>query len=289
VSTFYLPSSGAAAISPSSHSSWDFDSSAFSRKAAVRDTRGSTAMTTVTSGNTSSALSQYAGYQWVYGPIGGQTISGDVEARVRGRDNTFTNLLSARIAIWIAKPDATLRATLYAASSAFNATLWGTTYANYSATVTVTSQTATNGDYLVMEVGMTRENFVDVTTFSMEIGDTNVSNYMYFAFTDTIVLAAPSSLTYTNSGQTVSAGAAMTNMVASVTGSVTSYAIQTGALPAGVSLNTTNGTISGTPSVGGSYTWTVRATGEGGTTDSSSLTMTVNATSKAWSFDIRLR
>lgn len=50
-------------------------------------------------------------------------------------------------------------------------------------------------------------------------------------------------------------------------GPITGYAVTVGALPTGVTLNTTTGRISGTPTDAGTSPATVRATGPGGTSD----------------------
>jgi hypothetical protein len=57
----------------------------------------------------------------------------------------------------------------------------------------------------------------------------------------------------------------------------TSYAVHTGALPSGISLNTSTGAITGTPNQGtaGVYNFVIRATGSGGTADTGTLTLTV--------------
>jgi hypothetical protein len=199
---------------------------------------------------------------------------------VRGKATTFINLFFARVAIWIAKPDGTSRGTLYSPNSSHNSTDWSTSFSNYSDTVGLSSVTAVGGDYLVYEVGQKREAFIDSDSSAVEIGDTNSGTRMEFSFTDTdLMFWAPAGLTYDNDGQRVKRGNAMTNMNPSSTGGpITTYAIQTGALPTGVSINAGTGVISGTPTVNGTYTWTVRATGpESQTTDSGSLTMTVYA------------
>ena len=49
-------------------------------------------------------------------------------------------------------------------------------------------------------------------------------------------------------------------------GSISSYTVISGSLPTGLSLNTSSGLISGTPTVGGNYSFTVRATDSGGNT-----------------------
>jgi hypothetical protein len=57
----------------------------------------------------------------------------------------------------------------------------------------------------------------------------------------------------------------------------TSYAIASGSLPSGLSLNTSTGAITGTPADGtaGTYNLTITATGAGGSTTSSTITLVV--------------
>ena len=54
-----------------------------------------------------------------------------------------------------------------------------------------------------------------------------------------------------------------------------SYAIASGSLPTGLSLNTSNGAITGTPTVQGSFTFAITATGGGGSTGSGNLTIQI--------------
>lgn len=76
----------------------------------------------------------------------------------------------------------------------------------------------------------------------------------------------PSSLSYSSSSLSFTAGVTITNLSPTVTGSVTSYSVAP-ALPAGLSLNTTTGVISGTPSVAAaSANYTITATNSGGST-----------------------
>jgi uncharacterized protein (TIGR03118 family) len=85
---------------------------------------------------------------------------------------------------------------------------------------------------------------------------------------------APSALSYT-SPVTTNVGTAMTALNPTVTGSVTSYAVNP-ALPAGIALNTTSGAISGTPTaVTAQATYTVTASNATGST-TFPLSLTVN-------------
>lgn len=272
---FYCPSTGTAPLIPAAdHSSWGAQGTGFSHRKAVL-TKGTTAMTTVSAGE-ASQTSDRSGYAWVYGPLNAATISGTCSIQVRGRANTFVNIYDATGAVWIAKPDGTLRATLLNASAYTNTTDWTTTYANYVVSATLTSGDATAGDYLVMEVG-TVAAFVDVDAFEVEIGDTAATSHCYFDFSDNdIAFWAPAGLTYTTYSIRSKRGLALATNSASTTGGpVASYAVQTGTLPAGVTLDTSTGAITGTPTTNGTYTVTIRATNEGGTTDSASITWVI--------------
>lgn len=61
----------------------------------------------------------------------------------------------------------------------------------------------------------------------------------------------------------------------SATNSPTSYAVATGTLPAGLTLNTTTGVISGTPTVAGASSVTVTATNPGGTSAAATISFTI--------------
>ena len=279
---FYLPSTGSPPVSPSVNSGWEytFDSygTGFDRKPATL-TRGTTAMTSINSG-TMSPLSAFevCGHQWVYGPIGAVTISGNVTWRVRGRAGTYVDIWRSAGSVWVAKPDLTVRGTMFAAAELYpNATDdWGTTFANHTSTKSITSVSAQDGDYLVMEIGAKHDASGSTDEVYLEIGDTNSSNYMYVEFTETIGYWAPAGLSYTSmTTRTKKNKAITTNSPSSTGGPIASYAVQTGSLPTGLSLNSSTGDITGTPTASGTYTFTIRGTNEGGTTDSATMTYIV--------------
>ncbi|MBS0418934.1 MAG: putative Ig domain-containing protein [Proteobacteria bacterium] len=87
-------------------------------------------------------------------------------------------------------------------------------------------------------------------------------------------VTAPSGLSYTTP-QTLTVNKAITALQPTVTGTVTSYSVSP-ALPAGLTLNTTSGAISGTPTaVTAQATYTVTATNSGGNT-TAAIVITVN-------------
>lgn len=69
------------------------------------------------------------------------------------------------------------------------------------------------------------------------------------------------------------------NIVAS--NSPTSYALSSGTLPPGVTVNTTTGEIAGTPTTAGSYTFDVTATNSGGTSSPATITIVISSAGKS--------
>lgn len=59
-------------------------------------------------------------------------------------------------------------------------------------------------------------------------------------------------------------------------GAVTTYAVSSGTLPPGMTLNTTTGIISGNPSSQGAYTFTITGTNSSGTSNPATMSVTVN-------------
>jgi hypothetical protein len=61
-----------------------------------------------------------------------------------------------------------------------------------------------------------------------------------------------------------------------------SYSVVSGALPGGLTLNTSTGAITGTPTTPGIFTFVVRASNAGGSADTSTLTITVFSGARVW-------
>jgi hypothetical protein len=61
-----------------------------------------------------------------------------------------------------------------------------------------------------------------------------------------------------------------------------SYSVFSGSLPPGLSLNTSTGAITGTPTTSGTYTFVIRATNVTGSTNTGTLTITVTSGSRLW-------
>ncbi|WP_180977433.1 putative Ig domain-containing protein [Janthinobacterium sp. ROICE36] len=107
-------------------------------------------------------------------------------------------------------------------------------------------------------------------TYTPTAGYGGSDSFSYTA-SNGIGTSAPATVTITVSGPTITitpstvpaaaVGTAYSQNVTAANGATPyTYAISAGALPAGVSLNTSTGALSGTPTAGGSFNFTVRAT-----------------------------
>ena len=113
-------------------------------------------------------------------------------------------------------------------------------------------------------------------SYNFVLRATNATATSDFAHPNTTVITAPNITTSAtldsvndNDGD-ITNGAAITAWTPTDTGGsaiFNTYTIVAGALPAGLSINALSGQISGTPTVDGVYTWTVRATNASGTSD----------------------
>ena len=100
-----------------------------------------------------------------------------------------------------------------------------------------------------------------------------IGGYQTLVFTIAPALAAPViTSAATATGQV---GTAFTYQITTSGGTATSYAV-TGTLPAGLTLNSSTGAISGSPTTPGPVTVTLTATGDGGTSLPQSLVITIN-------------
>jgi hypothetical protein len=156
----------------------------------------------------------------------------------------------------------------FAATGGSGSYSWSSTYLPGFATLStsgILTGTPQSGD-----VG---SNLVAVTVTDLVSGLTASQNY-------TLTVNAPSgpALTITTSSlPTAVVGTAYTQTLAATggTGSDT-WTLQSGSLPAGITL-ATNGTLSGTPTVNGPFTFTVRATDQASASATRQLTLQVNA------------
>jgi hypothetical protein len=97
----------------------------------------------------------------------------------------------------------------------------------------------------------------------------------------------PSGLSYTPSSVSGVVGTTITNMVPTVTGTVTNYSVSP-PLPAGLSIDSTTGVISGSPTaVATSASYTVTASNAGGST-TANVTISVTSAYEEWAVSYSL-
>ncbi len=175
---FYLPSTGAAAISPTQSSEWDF-TTGFDRLKLVTTKINSASATKAAADTTATANRDALIRQYVSDGLEAQTISGTLKGRIRAQENATTANLRAQVIVRVLSNDgSTVRGTLYAGdlttgttnpTSEFAATLTNRQYPR-GASVALSSVTAQAGDRLVVEIGY-RKHAALSTTGTLSFGD----------------------------------------------------------------------------------------------------------------------
>lgn len=181
----YLPSSGSPAVTPST---WLFANQVNPLTFAGVTAKISSALTTKLEATGTTSPITKAMLRYVWGPIAGQTISGTVRMVMRALESNAGANANLAMAVKIIKPDGTDRATLLvvtssdSATSPYEMTVTLSTKRVWTATetepLTLTSQTATVGDYLVIEIGF-RSATTTTRNISLRYGDAAGSDCPY--------------------------------------------------------------------------------------------------------------
>lgn len=182
---FYLPSTGAAAVSPAYDAEWDDTANAASRLTMVR-TRISSAFATINvseTGGSSASPRDLLARQYVSEPIvGAQTISGTLKGQMSMTEDSFlANFLPQMVVRVVSNDGSSVRGTLYAGDTRttsnvdemFNGQLTNLKNpADAISPVALSSVAAQNGDRIVVEVGA-RANNTQTTDYvlSARFGD----------------------------------------------------------------------------------------------------------------------
>lgn len=179
---FYLPSTGAAAVSPAftlSGFSWTHTASA-DRIAAVTTKINSAVTDKVVAGTGGIGIDQLF-RQYVSAPIPAQTIGGTVKGQIRALEELTSADARAQIVIYVVSNDgSTLRGVLYAgdtgalASEFTNAGRVNRKFPR-SSPVSVSSVSAATNDRIVMEIGARRSGAGAVDVY-LVFGDTTTGS-----------------------------------------------------------------------------------------------------------------
>jgi len=173
VTRFYLPSTGAAEVSPS-FSVWTNTTGADRVRCVTKQVYSSFA----TKGtDTAADAGTYLNRQYVSDPIAGQTISGYVSGEVRGAYSGTVSDVSSEVIIKIVSNDGqTLRGTLL--DFTFGTANYDTSLKSYwiPQCTAVTPVAAQNGDRIVIEIGGSRSTGSSSPTINQEFGDSSAAN-----------------------------------------------------------------------------------------------------------------
>jgi len=175
----YLPSSGAAPVTPST---WNFPNQINPLEFAGVLARLNSAQTTRLQATGTTSPTLRAMFRWVIGPLAAQSIAGTINLVMQCFESNALANATLAVAVKIIKPDLTDRAVLLAAvgsdSAASPQEMSLTPLANKRAwnltevrPIPLTTQSAVAGDYLVIEVGF-RSATTTTRNISIRYGDT---------------------------------------------------------------------------------------------------------------------
>lgn len=174
---YYLPSTGAAAVSPAFDGSWEKSDQADRIKCVT--TKIGSAMGTPARNGAAVNPSDTLVRQYVSDPIGAQTITGTVKGQVICMETANSNNLMAQLLIKVVSNDGgTVRGTALAHNTAALSNEFALTLTNRKyprgwsgAGTTLTDVTAQDGDRIVIEVGKRQESTNSSSTLNVQLGD----------------------------------------------------------------------------------------------------------------------
>lgn len=169
VTRLYLPSTGTPSISPAFDSGWEKTSAAVRRSASI--SKISSAMTALNPGYTGTTGDDGLVAQFVFGPIAAQTISGNVKAQIIATEGAFLSDYYPQMKVRVVSSDGlTVRGTLldyHSYGTEFLSTATNKTWPSTALTSVVASQ----GDYVVVEIGYHWTSAFSSTAESLRFGD----------------------------------------------------------------------------------------------------------------------
>lgn len=178
VTRYYLPSSGAAEVSPAYTGDWDDTSVATQLKCST--SKIASAMTNFTGSTNASILSnEILLVQYVSDPIGQQTISGTVKGQIRCIESNASANAKIALCIKVVSNDSSIirgylagnNANIINSATEILTALTNTPLKDFITTpIDLTSVACNNNDRIVIELGF-GESGIDVYNISMNFGD----------------------------------------------------------------------------------------------------------------------
>ena len=171
---FYLPSTGAAAVSPAFDSAWEETGSA--DRLAMVTTRINSAMTDQ-SGTTLLSVGDELLRQYVSAPLAAQVVNGDVKLYARASEALATVNAVSRIILTVVSNDgSSVRGTLlsfadYSTGAEWNTSLRNKSFADLDPPSPVTAQ---SGDRLVLEIGF--NHAAVISSAAINFGDDSATD-----------------------------------------------------------------------------------------------------------------
>jgi hypothetical protein len=248
--------------------------------ATYKSTGGSGSVTLTATSNCYWAVQSLPTNPWItitstplYG-LGSGTISYTVAANTTGAARTGLVNIAGQTFTVIQTAPQTIGAITFTPSTL---TVGGTTTASATATsglpVTFTSTTPT----ICTVSGTNGSTVTGVATGTCTIAANQAGNSNYDPASQVTgsISVCPTVTISTTSLPNGMVGTTYSQTLAASGGTITSWAISSGSLPGGLSLNTSTGVISGTPTTGGIFNFTVTATNSCGNTGTQTLSIRI--------------
>lgn len=258
---FEFTTSSSVAVSPSVHSTWGAGTAAsgFVRRVmSTTDSGTSSNQETTESVALNQSLCQI---MYVSPALAAQTISGTIDITTNQKVSATGSTDFAYHVYVVASDGTTVRGVLHDHTSSVIGV--ASSYGAVSDTGRAISSLAVSaGDYIVVEIGYEVSN-TSSKTFGTQAGVGSIT------FSGTITLGtAPSSLAYPYSTYTPVKGYTDLSGTPTYSGGspAPTFTVSAGSIPAGMSLNSSTGVISGTPTTATTYTPTIQASNALGST-----------------------
>jgi len=243
-------------------------------------TRGSGSFSYQFAGNSGANYLFYQADHWIgHNTNGTRSVSGS--ATFDGRTSLIRSI-TAGGTIGLTDYD---RRPVFSDSTLASPATRGTAYSNgVSASLTssysIVSGALPNGISLNTSTGAVSGTPTVVGTFNFSIRANGSAEGSTTIARTIVVNPALPSFTDSTVVSTASVGTAYSDGVSAT--ETASYSVFSGALPGGITLNTTTGAITGTPTTPGVFNFVIRATNVTGTRNTGTLTITVTSGAKVW-------